>query len=105
MEGLPTILLGFAVLYFLPNSPEDASFLTPQEKLIIQKHQRTDTEHQKHINIKSKEESKKEIIFTLTSARNWLLSSIGFMLMITSAGMSGFLPTIISLIIYNNHNQ
>lgn len=97
VEGVPTIILGFAVLYFLPNSPQDAKFLTHSELLMVTKQQRLDTEHLKHLSIKSKEEARKELIFTLTSARNWLLSAIGFLLMIASAGISGFLPTIISL--------
>ncbi|KAF9339435.1 hypothetical protein BGZ91_005895 [Linnemannia elongata] len=38
LEGLPTVLLAFVVLYFLPDFPETAAFLTPEEKdLTIQR--------------------------------------------------------------------
>jgi ACS family tartrate transporter-like MFS transporter len=32
LEGLPSVVLGFAVLFLLPNGPEDAKWLTPAEK-------------------------------------------------------------------------
>lgn len=32
IEGLPTILLGFVTFFLLPNDPEHAYFLTPEEK-------------------------------------------------------------------------
>lgn len=38
LEGLPTVLLAVVVLYFLPDFPETATFLTPEEKdLTIQR--------------------------------------------------------------------
>ena len=48
---------------------------------------------------KVKKVSKREILDTLSEPKNWVLCVIGFCLMISSAGMSGFLPTIVS---YNN---
>lgn len=96
VEGVPTVCLGFIVLWLLPNSPHDAKFLNNQEIILLQKLQKSDIEQQKHLQIKSKEERRKQIIFTLTSPRNWLLSFIGFFLMITSAGIGGYLPSLIS---------
>lgn len=41
IEGIPTIILGFLVLLFLPDDPEHAQFLTPEEKkLVAARHQR-----------------------------------------------------------------
>lgn len=36
LEGAPSILLGFAVLRFLPNGPATASWLSPSERQLIQ---------------------------------------------------------------------
>ena len=41
--------------------------------------------------------NKREVMETLRQPRNWVLCFIGFCLMISSAGVSGFLPTIVSL--------
>ncbi|KAI0202809.1 major facilitator superfamily domain-containing protein [Astrocystis sublimbata] len=35
IEGIPTIILGFLVVIFLPNDPEHARFLTPDEKKLM----------------------------------------------------------------------
>ncbi|RYC64495.1 hypothetical protein CHU98_g1696 [Xylaria longipes] len=41
IEGIPTIILGLLVLFFLPNDPEHARFLTPEEKkLMTARHRR-----------------------------------------------------------------
>jgi MFS family permease len=41
IEGIPTIVLGIVVLFFLPNDPEHAYFLSPEEKkLMVARHQR-----------------------------------------------------------------
>ena len=32
LEGVPTVLLGFVVLAFLPDRPETAHFLAPEER-------------------------------------------------------------------------
>lgn len=37
LEGFPSILLGFVVLSYLPNGPQDATWLTPEEREFIQK--------------------------------------------------------------------
>ena len=36
LEGFPSILLGFFVLKYLPNGPQDAKWLTPEERAYIQ---------------------------------------------------------------------
>ena len=35
LEGFPALLLGFAVLAYLPNGPDDARWLTPAEKSLL----------------------------------------------------------------------
>ena len=35
VEGLPVVLLGFAALWLLPDRPEDATFLTAEERLLV----------------------------------------------------------------------
>ncbi|KAG0275755.1 hypothetical protein BGZ95_008417 [Linnemannia exigua] len=42
LEGLPTVLLAFVVLWFLPDFPETATFLTPEEKELTIKRLRID---------------------------------------------------------------
>jgi MFS family permease len=106
-EGIPTILLGCIVYFFLPNSPHQASFLSSQEKhyLIIQQriqqkqyHASTHTEiahHEEGDKDKSSfvmKTSKAELTATFMQVRNWWLSIAAFFIMLASAGMSGFLP-------------
>ncbi|KAG0380912.1 hypothetical protein BGX24_002988, partial [Mortierella sp. AD032] len=42
LEGLPTVLLAFVVFWFLPDFPETATFLTPEEKELTIKRLRID---------------------------------------------------------------
>src|SRR5579871_4206894 len=45
LEGLPAVLLGFAVLSYLPNGPHDANWLDPAERGAIQQRLITDRQH------------------------------------------------------------
>jgi hypothetical protein len=97
VEGIPTIIMGLVVLLLLPNSPQDAKFVTEDDIVLLhnlqaQDHQMQQLQQSQHT---SKDRKRKEVIEALTASRNWLLSMIGFSVMITSGGVSAFLPSMV----------
>eukprot|EP00026_Physarum_polycephalum_P007619 Phypoly_transcript_07683.p1 GENE.Phypoly_transcript_07683~~Phypoly_transcript_07683.p1 ORF type:complete len:485 (+),score=48.53 Phypoly_transcript_07683:116-1570(+) len=95
IEGLPTLVMAVVVLILLPNSPSDAKFITYDELIILLQKQQQDDERMHRHSKNIQKISKEEVLDTLQEGRNWVLSFIGFCLMIASAGVSGFLPTIL----------
>ncbi|KAI1171870.1 DNA-repair protein rad2 [Nemania sp. FL0916] len=77
LEGTPTIVLGIIVLFLLPNDPDHAYFLTPEEKkfMVIR--------HQRQYGFTA-QFSKKDM---MRAFKDWKLTC--------SAGYSTFLPSII----------
>lgn len=68
LEGLPTIVLGGVVLFFLPNNPEHAYFLTPEEKkLMVVRHQR-----QYGFTESAQEFSKKDMVKAFKDWKVWV---------------------------------
>ena len=85
LEGIPSVLIGIAVLFLLDDRISHAKWLTDAEKVLLQR------------NIKA-EEGKKEdlpIFQTLTSGRVWLMGLIYFSFVMGLYGISFWLPTII----------
>lgn len=90
------------VLVFLPNSPQEARFLTTTEKEIylkicVKEEDNTTNNFRKFSLITSKE----LILETILNGKNWTLAICGFFMMCTSAGMSGYLPTMVSIMRFN----
>lgn len=74
LEGLPTVLLAFVVWFFLPNGPEDAYFLTPEEKkLMILRHQRHYGSTESALQF-----SKKDMMAAFKDWRVWVFSIAQF---------------------------
>ena len=85
LEGIPSVLIGIAVLFLLDDRISHAKWLTDAEKVLLQR------------NIKA-EEGKKEdlpIFQALTSGRVWLMGLIYFSFVMGLYGISFWLPTII----------
>jgi D-galactonate transporter len=90
LEGVPSILMGVVVLFYLDNSPKDARWLSCDEKkLLSQQNESEDTE-------------RKALATTSNSARAafmnpavWLLSFIYFAIVMGLYGISFWLPQII----------
>jgi ACS family tartrate transporter-like MFS transporter len=84
VEGLPAVLLGFCVLAWLPDSPEQAKWLDAEEKEIIAKRLAEDPpgDH-------------KELLPMLRDARVWLLAIPDFGIVFALYGVGLWLPQIV----------
>jgi ACS family tartrate transporter-like MFS transporter len=82
LEGLPAVALGFVVLRMLPDRPEEATWLTDQERAAL--------------TARLREESRAERIETtgraLISRRTWLLAVVYFVMPVTLYSIGFWLP-------------
>ncbi|KAI0399965.1 DNA-repair protein rad2 [Xylaria palmicola] len=92
IEGLPTIVLGFFVLIFLPNDAESARFLTPEEKKLMVVRQQRQYGYTKS----AQEFSKKDMIKAFKDWKVWVFCLGQFGVDTMLYGYSTFLPTIIN---------
>ncbi len=88
LEGLPAIILGFVVLSYLCDRPEQAQWLKPEELLWLQ--QRLQLEYEQKTSHKNY-----TLLQALVNPKVWLLSLIYFTLVIGVYGISFWLPQII----------
>jgi cyanate permease len=85
IEGLPVVLLGIAALWLLPDRPEDASFLNPEERRLLREH--IDSERREH--------EKRQLMPALKDPRVLLLAASQFGFIAGSYGIGIWLPQII----------
>jgi MFS family permease len=85
VEGLPAALLGIAALWVLPDRPDDASFLTAEERVLIRR--RIDSE--------PREREQRHLLPALTDARVLILTVAQFGFTAGSYGVGIWLPQII----------
>ncbi|KAI1339802.1 major facilitator superfamily domain-containing protein [Xylariaceae sp. FL0016] len=91
IEGIPSIILGIAVFFLLPNDPEHAYFLTPEEKKCMIVRQGRD-----YGNTQSSQMfSKKDMMKAFKDWKVWLFCAAQFGADTMLYGYSTFLPTII----------
>jgi MFS family permease len=84
-EGIPSILVGIWVIFYLDSSIEEAKWLTPEEKTLLAHNLQTEDQH--------KTEHKLRDAFA--SGKVWALCAIYFTLMIGLYGIAFWLPTIV----------
>jgi len=84
-EGIPSILVGFFVIYYLNSSIEEAKWLTAKEKALLAR------------NLAAEETTKSEnkLSDAFKSVTVWILCAIYFTLMIGLYGIAFWLPTIV----------
>ena len=84
-EGLPSILVGFLVIYWLDSSIEEAPWLSGEEKALLAK------------NLDAEEQLKTErtVKDAFSSPKIWLLCAIYFTLTVGIYGIAFWLPTIV----------
>jgi len=84
-EGIPSILVGFFVIYYLNSSIEEAKWLTAEEKALLAR------------NLAAEETTKSEnkLSDAFKSVTVWILCAIYFTLMIGLYGIAFWLPTIV----------
>lgn len=87
-EGIPAVLLGIVVLRFLPDGPDEAGWLEPEERSwlrgALERENRIKSEHGEYTTRQA-----------LTNGKVWLLSAIYFGVVTSVYGASLWLPLII----------
>jgi ACS family tartrate transporter-like MFS transporter len=88
LEGIPAVAGGFLTYFFLPSRPEEAKFLTRDEKdgIITALAQEEEQKRRKH---------QISAIQALANGRVWHLASIGFLLNIGMYAQSFWLPQLV----------
>ncbi len=84
-EGIPSILVGFRVIYYLESSIEEAKWLTREEKVLLAANLATEDQHK----------TQQKLVDAFTSGKVWALCAIYFTLMIGLYGITFWLPTIV----------
>ncbi|MBI2809259.1 MAG: MFS transporter [Candidatus Melainabacteria bacterium] len=99
ITGSPAILLGLVVLIYLPDGPEDAKWLSAEEKLLLESRLGSDSAD------KSKSPERKELFKTLFELKVWLLAMLYFSLTLGMYGFQLWLPQIISATAHGDDAQ
>jgi MFS family permease len=84
-EGIPSVIVGFWVIYYLNSSIQEAKWLTADEKALLAENLAAEDKH--------KTEHKLSDAFA--SGKVWVLCAIYFTLMIGLYGIAFWLPTIV----------
>ncbi len=87
-EGIPAVLLGLVVLRFLPNGPDAAGWLQPEERTWL----RRALEQENQIKAEHGEYTTRQV---LLNGKVWLLAAIYFGVVTSLYGVSFWLPLII----------
>jgi MFS transporter, ACS family, tartrate transporter len=93
IEGLPAILLGFAVYRFLTDRPEDARWLGNEERTWLL--EKLASEEQENSALSADGGVRRSIWSVIFSARIWLLSMVYFGVATTMYGVTLWLPSVI----------
>lgn len=88
LEAIPTVLLGIAVLFILPDGPADARWLTPDEKVSLQRELAREGAGSSH-------EHTSSLRAALVMPRVWLYGVVYFSILVGLYGFSFWLPQII----------
>ena len=84
-EGIPSIIVGIWVIYYLNSSIEESKWLTTEEKALLAQNLVTEDKHK----------TDHKLIDAFKSAKVWVLCAIYFTLMIGLYGIAFWLPTIV----------
>jgi sugar phosphate permease len=84
-EGIPSVIVGFWVIYYLDSSIEEAKWLTAEEKALLAN----------NLTAEDKHKTQHKLADAFTSGKVWVLCAIYFTLMIGLYGIAFWLPTIV----------
>jgi sugar phosphate permease len=84
-EGIPSIVVGFWVFFYLDSSILEAKWLTAEEKDILARNLESEEKHKSEVRVSD----------AFKSGKVWALCAIYFTLMIGLYGISFWLPTIV----------
>ncbi len=85
IEGIPSVVMGIIVLFFLDDRIAHAKWLSPEQKALLERNIAADNAHK----------SEESVGAVLTSGRVWMMSLIYFCFVMGLYGISFWLPTII----------
>jgi ACS family tartrate transporter-like MFS transporter len=95
LEGVPALVVGVMVLKYLTDRPEEAEWLTPQERRVLIQSLRDPTLANEPSHVR----------YALTNPRVWALSAAYFSLLVALYGYNFWLPQIIQSLGDLNHRQ
>jgi sugar phosphate permease len=84
-EGIPSIVVGFWVIYYLDSSIQEAKWLTTDEKAVLADNLTAEDQHK----------TEHKLADAFKSGKVWVLCAIYFTLMIGLYGIAFWLPTIV----------
>jgi MFS family permease len=84
-EGIPSVLVGFWVIFYLESSIQEAKWLTAEEKALLANNLEAEDKHK----------TEHKLMDAFASAKVWVLCAIYFTLMIGLYGIAFWLPTIV----------
>jgi MFS family permease len=84
-EGIPSILVGFWVVYYLDSGIEEAKWLAADEKTLLASRLEAEDKHK----------TEHKLLDAFVSGKVWVLCAIYFTLMIGLYGIAFWLPTIV----------
>ena len=84
-EGIPSVIVGFWVIFYLNSSIEEARWLSPEEKALLAGNLVAEDQHK----------TEHKLIDAFRSGKVWVLCAIYFTLMIGLYGIAFWLPTIV----------
>jgi MFS family permease len=84
-EGIPSVLIGICVIFYLNSSIEEAKWLTSEEKTLLAD----------NLIAEDQQKTEHKLSDAFTSGKVWLLCAIYFTLMIGLYGITFWLPTIV----------
>jgi ACS family tartrate transporter-like MFS transporter len=89
LEGAPSVLLGFAVLFALPDGPEQARWLTDEERAALTARLRQEEQHRarRHAG---------DLLRAAVDGRVWLLICLYFTVAVGANASGAYLPKLIS---------
>jgi predicted MFS family arabinose efflux permease len=82
VEGLPVVLVGLSILWLLPDRPENASWLTEEERRIVRE----------RLASERKPKEVRRLGPALTDPRVWMLGGVQFGFLVGSYGILIFFP-------------
>lgn len=89
LEGIPSVLLGFVVLWFLPDGPEHAHWLDPEERARIKERVQGEEEHRR-------KRHGADLLKAFRNPRVWLLICVYFTVAVGANAGGSYFPKLIS---------
>ena len=84
-EGIPSVIVGIWVIFYLDSSIEEAKWLTPEDKALLTS----------NLIAEDKQKTEHKLADAFKSGKVWVLCAIYFTLMIGLYGIAFWLPTIV----------